>query len=81
MDKRNWKIYFEWIDGKDYDVLAKEFDLASSTIKEICTSKVPPKIKQMPWQTANQYKKWREYCRQNKQELNITKSISSDLEP
>lgn len=63
MDKRNWKIYFEWIEGKDYKVLAQEFNLAQSTIKEICTSKVPPKIRQLSWQTANQYKKWREYVK------------------
>lgn len=63
MDKRNWKIYFEWIEGKDYNILAEEFKLAESTIKEICTSKVPYKIRQTYWQTANQYAKWREYKR------------------
>lgn len=63
MDKRNWKIYFEWIEGKDYKVLAHEFNLAQSTIKEICTSKISDKIKHTPWQTANQYKKWREFKR------------------
>lgn len=61
MEKRDWKIYYEWIDGKDYKDLAKEFNLAISTIKEICTSKIPPKIRQTPWQTANQYAKWRQY--------------------
>lgn len=66
MEKRDWKIYFEWIDGKDYDVLADEFQLARSTIKDICTRHVPDKIKQISWQTANQYAKWREYCRNNK---------------
>lgn len=60
-DKRNWKIYFEWIEGKEYDQLAKKFGLSSTTIKEICTSKIPLKIRQTPWQTANSYKKWREY--------------------
>ena len=63
MDKRNWKIYFEWIEGKDYDVLSHEFNLSPSTIKEICTDKIPDHIKQTYWQTANQYKKWREYKR------------------
>jgi hypothetical protein len=68
MEKRNWKIYYDWIDGKDYDVLAQEYNLAPSTIKEICTSKVPDKIKQTHWQTANQYKKWREWLRKKRQE-------------
>jgi Mor family transcriptional regulator len=40
-DKRNWKIYFSWIDGKDYRVLAKEFHLSEETIKHICMEKVP----------------------------------------
>lgn len=67
MDKRNWKIYFEWIDGKDYAVLAKEFNLSQSTIKEICTSKVPEKVRHTTWQTQNQYKKWREFKRNQKE--------------
>ena len=66
LHKRDWKIYFEWLEGKNYDVLSEEFKLATSTIKEICTSHVPPKIRQQSWQTANQYAKWREYCRKNK---------------
>lgn len=63
MDKRNWKIYFEWIEGKEYTDLAVEFGLSESTIKEICTSKIPQKIKSIPWQTANSYKKFREWKR------------------
>lgn len=66
-EKRNWKIYYDWIDGKDYDVLAREFELAKSTIKEICTSKVPDKVKQTPWQTANQYSKWRSWLSKQRQ--------------
>ena len=62
-EKRNWRIYFEWIEGKEYPELAEEFKLSKETIKEICTSKVPQKIKQMPWQTANSYKKYREWKR------------------
>ena len=65
MDKRNWKIYFEWIEGKNYDVLAQEFNLAESTVKEICTSKVPLKIKHIPALTRNGYIKWREFKRKN----------------
>lgn len=62
-EKRNWKIYFEWIGGKDYDVLAEEFHLSKTSIKDICTSKIPDKIKRTYWQTANQYAKWRAYKR------------------
>lgn len=61
--KRNWRIYFEWIEGKDYNILSQEFGLAQSTIKDICTSLVPPHIRKLPWQTANQYKNWREFKR------------------
>lgn len=63
-DKRNWKIYFEWIEGKNYDVLAKEFELSRETIKQICIEKVPPKIRNMAWQRSNQYKRFREWKRQ-----------------
>lgn len=62
-EKRNWKIYFSWIEGKEYGELAQEFGLAKNTIKEICTGLVPAKIKSMPWQTANSYKKFREWKR------------------
>jgi hypothetical protein len=62
-DKRNWKIYFDWIEGKDYDVLAGEFQLSPETIKEICINKIPPKVRSMPWQRANQYQKFREWKR------------------
>lgn len=61
MEKRNWKIYFEWIDGKDYEILSGEFNLSPSTIKDIVTSKIPDKVKKTSWQTANQYKKYREW--------------------
>jgi len=66
MEKRNWKIYFEWIDGKEYDELSREFSLSVDTIKNICTSHVPDKIRQDPqlhWQRANSYKKFREWKR------------------
>jgi len=62
-DKRDWKIYFEWIEGKNYNILASEFNLSQDRIKEICISKVPPKIKTMAWQRANQYQKFREWKR------------------
>lgn len=62
-EKRNWKIYFEWIEGKEYPELAIAFNLSKETIKEICTSKVPPSIKKMPWQTADSYRKYREWKR------------------
>lgn len=62
-EKRNWKIYFSWIEGKEYDELAKEFSLSHDTIKEICTEKVPPSIKKIHWQTANSYRKFREWKR------------------
>lgn len=62
-EKRNWRIYFEWIEGKEYTELAQEFGLAKDTIKEICTSLVPEKVKQQSWQTANSYKKFREWKR------------------
>lgn len=67
-EKRNWRIYFEWIDGKEYDQLATEFHLSHDTIKEICTSRVPPKVRQTPWQTANSYRKFREWQRKLRQE-------------
>lgn len=64
-DKRNWKIYFEWIEGKEYRELAQEFGLSADTIKEICTSKIPDKVKHTPWQTSNSYKKFREWKRKH----------------
>lgn len=63
MDKRNWKIYFEWIEGKNYNILAKEFNLSKDTIKTICTSKVPPSIREKHWQRVNQYENWRKFKR------------------
>ena len=65
-ESRNWKIYFEWIEGKDYEELSNEFKLSKDTIKEICTSKVPAKIKSMPWQTANSYRKFRQWAKTHK---------------
>ena len=66
MEKRNWKIYFEWIEGRDYKDLAQEYSLSVSAIKEICTSRVPLKIRQTPWQTANSYAKWREFVKRER---------------
>lgn len=77
MEKRNWKIYFEWIEGKNYDVLAREFELSKDTIKKICTDKVPDKIRAIHWQTMNQYKKWREYMRKQPKSTPETASVSS----
>lgn len=68
-EKRNWKIYWEWVEGKEYDELSKKFNLAKSTIKEICLSKVPMTIKRQPWQTANSYKKFREWKRKQPRNL------------
>lgn len=59
LKNRNWKIYFEWIEGKNYDKLATEFDLSPSTIKEICIKLIPPSIRTKPYLTANQYLKFR----------------------
>jgi hypothetical protein len=71
-EKRNWKIYFEWIEGKEYEQLATEFKLAKSTVKEICTSLIPLKVKSQPWQTANSYKRFREWKRSSLQEKQPT---------
>ena len=60
-EKRNWKIYFEWIDGKNYNELADEFGLAHSTIKEICHSHLLPKVKGNLWQSQNAYKRFRDW--------------------
>ena len=60
-EKRNWKIYFEWIDGKNYNDLAIEFNLSHSTIKNICHSLLPPKVKGNKWQSQNAYKRFREW--------------------
>lgn len=65
-DKRNWKIYFSWIDGKDYCVLAKEFKLSEETIKAICIAKVPPKIRDKPGMTTNQYQRFRSWMRKKR---------------
>ena len=75
MDKRNWKIYYEWIEGKEYDQLAKEFELKESTIKEICTSKIPDNIKTNPnlhWQRANSYRKYRQWQKKLRAERTIS---------
>lgn len=68
-DKRNWKIYFEWIDGKQYKELAEEFDLAHSTIKEICHSLLPPTVRGNIYQSQNAYKRYREWKRTHKAPL------------
>lgn len=68
LDKRNWKIYFEWIEGKDYTALSAEYELAASTIKEIVTAKIPQWVKDKPWLTANSYKKFREQERKQRTE-------------
>lgn len=60
-DKRNWKIYFEWIDGKEYAQLADEFKLSASTIKEICHAKIPPKVMKNVGLRMNAYKRFREW--------------------
>ena len=62
-ESRNWKIYWEWIDGKEYMELADEFGLAKSTIKDICISLVPVKVRNMQWQRLNSYKRFREWKR------------------
>lgn len=64
-EKRNWKIYFEWIEGLEYPQLAKKYELAVETIKEICKEKIPMSVKRTPWQTANSYKKFREWKRKS----------------
>jgi hypothetical protein len=62
-EKRNWKIYFEWVGGKEYKELAVEFGLSPSTIKEICHKHLPPSIVGKPGLSANAYKKFREWKR------------------
>lgn len=65
-DNRNWKIYFEWIDGKEYNELSKEFRLAHSTIKEICHSLLPQKVRGNVWQSQNAYRRYRVWKREHK---------------
>lgn len=65
-DKRNWKIYFEWIDGKEYKELAVEFGLTANTIKEICHQHLPPTVRGNPWQSAHAYRRYREWKRTHK---------------
>lgn len=67
-DKRNWKIYFEWIDGKTYNELAQEFDLSHGTIKEICHEKIPPKVKANAGLRINSYKKFRDWYKKKRYE-------------
>lgn len=66
-EKRNWKIYFEWIEGQEYIQLAQKYHLSKDTIKEICVSKVPASVKKQPWQAASSYKKYREWKRNHLQ--------------
>lgn len=63
MDKRNWKIYWEWIEGKEYAELAQEFNLSHDTIKKICLGLVPLNVRNTWWQRANAYRKFREWKR------------------
>ena len=77
-EKRNWKIYYEWIDGKQYAELANEFGLAKSTIKQICTSKVPDKVKQTSWQTDDSYRKWREFVSTERHNTKLALGDQSD---
>ena len=65
-EKRNWKIYYEWIDGKNYNDLASEFGLAHSTVKDICHSLLPSKVKGNLWQSQNAYKRYREWKKAHK---------------
>lgn len=68
-EKRNWKIYWEWVEGKEYAELAEKYNLAKTTIKEICISLVPESVKKQVWQRANSYKKFREWKRKQPRNL------------
>lgn len=39
--KRNWRIYFSWIEGKPFSELADEFNLPAATIKDIVHELIP----------------------------------------
>lgn len=71
LNKRDWKIYFEWIEGKEYKQLSEEFKLAESTIKDICHKLLPLKVKGHPYLSKDAYKPFREWKR--KQDLNNRK--------
>jgi hypothetical protein len=73
-DKRNWKISYSWIDGKDYDVIAQEFQLSKETIKKICMEKVPAKIRSKPGMIVNQYQRFRA-CMRRKRAGETTNSL------
>lgn len=60
--KRNWKIYFTWIEGKSYGELAKEFDLTPETISDICKSLVPERFRTWYWR-KNGYENFRVWKR------------------
>lgn len=67
MEKRDWKIYFEWINGKNYNELASEFGLAHSTIKKICHRHLPPAVLHAPGLRESAYKKYREWLKNKRQ--------------
>lgn len=68
MDKRNWRIYFEWIEGRSYGDLAKDYNLAESSVKEICKKLIPGWAKNNPYLTKDSYKMFKEWKRTHKRQ-------------
>ena len=76
--RRNYRIYFEWIEGKEYGDLSSEFHLTKATIKKICTDLVPFPIKQKPGLCSNSYRRFREWKRKN---LHLEQAQSNSIFP
>lgn len=67
-ERRNWKIYMEWIEGKEYWQLARDFNLGQESIKDICKKLLPEWVRGKPGLSANGYRKFREWKRKKNQD-------------
>ncbi len=64
-EKRNWKIFFEWIRGKNWSALSDQFNLSRDKIKRICLAKVPYKVRNSDKLSANEFSAYRLWKRQH----------------
>lgn len=63
IQKRNWKIYFSWIDGKPFSELADEFNLPPGTVKDIVHELIPNWAKQDIRMRENGFQAFRSWKR------------------
>ena len=68
IEKRNWAIYYQWIEGKPFTELALDFNLPEKTIRDICYDLVPDWAKYDYRMRQNGYRAFQHYKRKRMRE-------------